>query len=141
MIAGFTTGTRILNRIAILPHPSISAASSSSFGTPRKNCTSMKMKNAVPKNQGSTSAILVSTRFSLLRIMYCGTTMTCDGIINVTITQENQKFPPRNLILVNAYAASSEMNTQPTIASTVTNTVFPRNVRKETPATPSQAFI
>lgn len=73
--------------------------------------------------------------------MYCGTTMTCDGIINVTITQENQNLPPRNLILVNAYAARSEINTQPTIASTVTNTVFPRNVRKETPATPSQAFI
>ena len=141
MIAGFTTGARIRNRIAILPHPSISAASSNSFGTPRKNCTNIKMKNAAPKNHGRISAILVSIRFIFFKIIYCGTTMTCDGIIIVIITQENQKLDPLNLILVNAYAANSDTVTHPAIPTTVTSTVFPRNVRKDTPPTPFQALL
>ena len=63
-MAGFTIGIMIRNRIASLPHPSFSAASSNSLGIPRKNWTIRKIKNAPPKNQGGTRAVLVSMRCS-----------------------------------------------------------------------------
>ena len=56
-MAGFTIGIMIRNRIA-------SAASSNSLGIPRKNWTIRKIKNAPPKNQGRTRAVLVSMRCS-----------------------------------------------------------------------------
>lgn len=101
-MAGFTIGIMIRNRIASLPHPSFSAASSNSLGIPRKNWTIRKIKNAPPKNQGRTRAVLVSMRCSFFSIIYWGTTITCCGIIMVSITHPNQNTENLNLILESA---------------------------------------
>ena len=73
------------------------AASSSSLGMPRMYCTIKKTKNALPNAHGRIMASSVSLRWSFFRIMYCGTTMTCAGIIMVMMMQPNQKLAPKNL--------------------------------------------
>ena len=53
--AGRISGRMIRKKIPKWLQPSISAASSSSFGMPRMNCMIMKMKKAIPKNRGRRS--------------------------------------------------------------------------------------
>lgn len=55
IIAGIESGITIRKNIPIFPQPSIIAASSKSFGSPRINCTSRNTKNAsVARNFGTT---------------------------------------------------------------------------------------
>ena len=53
--AGRMRGRMIRKKMPNWLHPSISAASSSSFGMPRMNCMIMKMKKAMPKKRGRSS--------------------------------------------------------------------------------------
>ena len=53
--------------------------------------------DAVGDAHGRIMASSVSLRWSFFRIMYCGTTMTCAGIIMVMMMQPNQKLAPKNL--------------------------------------------
>ena len=62
MIAGQDSGTMIRSRIRRSLAPSIRAASDSSFGIPRKNWRSRKMKNGLPRNVGTMSGRYVPTQ-------------------------------------------------------------------------------
>ena len=53
--AGRISGRMIRKKIPKWLQPSISAASSSSFGMPLMNCMIMKTKKAMPKKRGSKS--------------------------------------------------------------------------------------
>ena len=59
-IAGLESGTMMVNKKRKREHPSIRAASSSSSGTPLKNCLSKKMPNT-ETNQGMIRAQYVSS--------------------------------------------------------------------------------
>ena len=76
-IAGPISGSITREKIRQCPQPSIRAASSSSRGMPRMNCTIKKTKNAsVARNFGRISGTKVFTQPSALNTMYCGTTTT-----------------------------------------------------------------
>ncbi len=61
------------------------------------NCMIRKMKNALPPHSGITRGRKVSTQFSLLKIIYWGTTSTWLGTIMVTIMKRKRIPLPLNL--------------------------------------------
>ena len=71
----------------------MAAASSSSLGSVRMNCTIRKMKNAsVARNLGTISGQIVLIQSSSANTMYCGTTVTwCGSMIEPSMTA-NQIF-------------------------------------------------
>ena len=75
--AGAASGTMIRAKIPTFPHPSIVAASSSSFGRLRMNCTSRNTKNAsIARNFGTMIGRNVPTHPKELNRIYCGTIVT-----------------------------------------------------------------
>jgi hypothetical protein len=78
--AGMQSGMITRQYVPKYPHPSISAASSSSTGRLRMNWTIRKMKNAsVAKNLGTMSGRNVLIQPSSLNRMYWGTITTWIG--------------------------------------------------------------
>ncbi len=96
------------------------------------------MKKPYPNTHGRVMDTSVSDRPSFFRMMYWGTTMTCEGIIIVITMQPNQKFAPLNFRRETAYAASREQKMVPVTDTTVTMTLFRVNRQNGTPAMPCQ---
>jgi len=95
--AALESGSKIRTRISNEPQPSMVAASSSSLGTPRKNCISMKMKNGPPpKIVGTINGRYVSIHLKPLNMIYLGTSVTAAGSIMVEIMMENRGPLPLN---------------------------------------------
>jgi len=74
--AGRASGKMICHRICSSDAPSILAASDSSRGIPRKNWRKRKMKNALPKKQGTMSGRKVLVQCSFENMMNKGTMVT-----------------------------------------------------------------
>src|SRR5699024_12287415 len=78
--AGSESGIMILKKIRACPAPSIRAASSSSLGTPRKNCTIRNTKNAsVARRFGTIKGRNVLIHPSSEHSTYGGTMITGSG--------------------------------------------------------------
>ena len=78
--AGTISGRMICRKMRGCPAPSMRAASSSSRGMPRMNCTIRKMKNAsVARSFGTISGRNVLTQPSCENSTYCGTMITWIG--------------------------------------------------------------
>src|SRR5215207_6991910 len=120
-IAGPISGSMTLLKIFQWPQPSMRAASSSSLGMPRMNCTIKKMKNAsTARNLGKISGTNVFTHPNALKMMYCGTTTTWKGSMSVNSMMANHNPRSRNCSRANAYAASVQANRLPAMAPTTT---------------------
>ena len=102
-------------------HPSMAAASSRSFGIPRINCMSKKMKNACPQKYGTIRGRKVPTQPNLEYSRNCGTMTTWNGSMSVIIMHPNQKFEPGNRIRANPNAITAEENTAPSVAVSYTH--------------------
>ena len=85
------------------------------------NWTIKKTKNAsVARNFGRISGTKVFTQPRLLKMMYCGTTMTWMGSMIVISMIANHTVFSRNCSRANAYAASVQANRLPAIAPITT---------------------
>ena len=92
-MAGVISGMMTRLKICQWPQPSMRAASSSSLGRPRMNCTIKNTKNAsVASSLGSTSGMNVFTQPNWLNRMYCGTMITCIGSMIVSSMMPKKMF-------------------------------------------------
>ena len=98
------------------------------------NWTSRNMKNpSTANNLGTIRGKYVSTHPSLLKMMYCGISLTCLGTMRVNIITENNKPENLNLSFENAYAAIEQDNTFPTMQEVEINREFKKKRPKVTP--------
>jgi len=73
--------------------PSTRAACSMSSGMARRNCTSMKTKNASPAiAEGTQSGRKLSSQPSSRKRMYCGIRVTTLGSSRIAMTLVNSSF-------------------------------------------------
>src|ERR1041385_3092085 len=86
---GRDMGRMMLTMMRGYDAPSMSAASSYSMGMVRKYCTSMKIKNAWPKNEGTNSGRKVPSPPSQFHSTKVGIMVTEAGIISVPILSAN----------------------------------------------------
>ena len=95
--AGVISGRMIRKKIRKCPQPSMRAASSSSRGMPRMNCTIRNTKNAsVARNFGRISGSIVFTQPVWENMMYCGTITTWIGSIRVMSIIAKAMLRPQN---------------------------------------------
>jgi hypothetical protein len=88
--AGSDIGMMIRQKMPLWPQPSMRAASSSSRGMPRMNCTIRKTKNAsVASSFGTISGQYVLIQSSCENRMYCGTITTWIGSMIVPSMMAN----------------------------------------------------
>jgi len=113
-----------------LEHPSITAASSSSFGRPPINCIIIKTKKALENQDGKISGTNVFTRPSSRKIMYCGIITTWAGSIKVDIMHANKKFLPGKRILAKEYATREDDIVTPIVDSVVIIKEFIKKTEK-----------
>src|SRR5450759_4099999 len=112
--AGTMSGRMIRKKVLKYPQPSMRAASSSSLGRPRMNCTMRNTKNAsVPSNLGTIKGKNVFTQPNCWNRMYWGTRTTWYGIMIVNSMIANMMVRPVNLSRANAYAAKEHDTTLP----------------------------
>ncbi len=138
--AGRVSGRMMWKKLLNGPQPSILAASSSSRGSPRMNCTMRKTKNAsMARNLGRMSGQYVFTRPSLLKMMYCGISTAWCGSMIVAIMNANSGPRIRNRSRANAYAASEQLMTLPRTAPPAISRELVSSRVTETPFTPSSA--
>src|SRR3712207_2117281 len=107
--AGVASGIITWKKIRMCPAPSSRAASSSSLGMPRKNCTMRNTKNAsVARNLGTINGRNVLIQPSWENSTYCGTMTTWIGSMIVTSMIANHSGRSRKFSRANAYAASAQ---------------------------------
>ena len=94
-VTGLQSGRMIRHQIATCPRPSTRAASTSDSGICAMNCRYMKMKNALPKNAGTTSGMMVSIQPNCRKSRKSGIIVTCPGSIMVPSMTRKSGFRPR----------------------------------------------
>ena len=101
--AGTMRGMSTCRKMRRWPAPSMRAASSSSFGSERMNCTMRNTKKAsVARNFGTSSGRNVLTHPSWEKITYWGTMMTWIGSMIVASMIAKNTVRPRNCNLAKA---------------------------------------
>ena len=124
--AGAAMGRMIRPKVRIRPAPSSIAASSISEEMPRKNCRRKNTANGVMIIVGSAMPGSVSSRpRSRIRTKF-GSSVKMLGIIRPTRNTPNTACRPGHRSRENAYAASAEKNTCPTVTMVATATELPR---------------
>src|SRR5215472_120864 len=117
------------------PQPSISAASSSSRGTVRMNCTNRKTKKAsTARNLGTTSGSRVLIQPSWWKSTYWGTIVTWKGSRIVPNISANHSRLSANRSRAKAKAASVQEKRLPATASAQSSVELRKKRRKDGPS-------
>jgi len=101
----------------------------------------MKIKNALPKKEGTINGLYVLIHCSFWKMIYWGIRRICPGSINVAIMHAKAMPLPLKRILENPYATMAEVIVTPTVAMVVTKTEFLKKVANVIPPKPFHPLI